>query len=164
MNNNKNINDREIVIKKFYDAFKNLDAATMNSCYREDVVFYDPVFGILRGVEVKCMWEMLCSSAKNFSLTFGNILDLEEGYTTCDWVATYTFSATGKTIVNKIRANMLIEDGKIIEHSDTFSVHNWMKQAFGIWGILFGWSSLFQNRIKNKARKSLMKYMDEKGL
>lgn len=156
--------DRKIIIEKFYTAFKNLDAATMNSCYSDDIVFYDPVFGILKGEEVKCMWEMLCRSAKDFSLHFNNIKHLDEEYSTCDWVATYTFSGTGKTIINKVRANMLFADGKIIEHSDAFSLHSWAKQAFGIWGILLGWNSILQNRIKNKARKNLMKFMDGKAL
>lgn len=163
MKENK-FDDRKLVVQKFYEGFKKLDAAAMNSCYSADIVFYDPVFGILKGFEATCMWEMLCATAKDFSLSFDNIIDLEEGYCTCDWVATYTFSGTGKTIINKIRANMLIEEGKIIEHSDAFRVHNWSKQAFGIWGILFGWNSIFQNKIKNRARRSLMKFMDGKGL
>ena len=97
------------------------------------------------------MWQMLCKNAKDFSLTYSNIIALDEEYCTCDWVATYTFSATGKTVINKIKANMRFADGKIIEHSDAFSVHQWSKQAFGMVGMLFGWNSLFQNKIKNKA-------------
>ena len=57
---------------------------------------------------------------------------------------------------------MRIENGKIIEHSDAFSVHEWSKQAFGITGLLFGWSSFFQNKIKNQAKKNLLKYMQSK--
>ena len=163
MKENKFI-ERKAVVEKFYGAFKKLDAATMNSCYSDDIVFYDPVFGILRGAEATSMWEMLCATATNFSLSFTNIIDLEEGYCTCDWVATYTYLNTGKTIINKVRANMLIEDGKIIEHSDAYSIHKLSRQAYGIWGILFGWNSIFQNRIKNKARRDLMKFMDGRSL
>ncbi len=66
------------------------------------------------------MWEMLCKNAKDFSLTFSDIELLDEEYATCNWVATYTFSKTGKKVVNKIKAFMRIKDGKIIEHSDAF--------------------------------------------
>ena len=58
------------VISKFYTAFQKLDHQTMNSCYSDDIVFNDPVFGLLRGVEAKAMWEMLCKNAREFSLTF----------------------------------------------------------------------------------------------
>jgi ketosteroid isomerase-like protein len=157
------MNDNTQLIEKFYTAFQQLDYATMNSCYSDDIVFFDPVFGLLRGQEATCMWEMLCKNASNFSLTYGNIIALDEEYSTCDWVATYTFSKTGKTVVNKIKANMRFAEGKIIEHSDAFSLHKWSKQAFGIIGVLFGWNSIFQNKIKNQAKKNLLKFMQSKG-
>ena len=156
------MNNHTQLIEKFYTAFQQLDATTMNSCYSEDIVFFDPVFGLLKGAEANAMWEMLCKNAKNFSLTFGNITALDEEYSTCDWVATYTFSATGKTVVNKIKANMRFADEKIIEHSDAFSVHKWSKQAFGMVGTIFGWNSIFQNKIKNKAKKNLLQFMQAK--
>ena len=157
------MNSNTQLVEKFYMAFQRLDAAAMNSCYSDDIVFFDPVFGLLRGEEAKCIWEMLCKNAKDFSLTFGNITILDDEYSTCVWVATYTFSATGKKVVNTIKANMRFTDGKIIEHSDAFSVHKWSKQAYGIMGMLFGWNSIFQNKIKNKAKKNLLKYMQAKG-
>lgn len=150
-------------IKKFYTAFQQLDAATMNSCYGDDIVFFDPVFGLLKGAEAKSMWQMLCKNARQFSLTFGNITELDEEYCTCDWTAAYVFSATGKQVVNKVKANMRFENGKIIEHSDAFSVHKWSKQAFGLTGILLGWNSFFQTKIKNTARKNLMKFIEAKN-
>ena len=159
----KNMNSNKQLIETFYTGFQQLNADKMNSCYSEDIVFFDPIFGLLRGEEVKSMWQMLCKNATNFSLTYGNIIELDEEYCTCDWVATYTLSANGKTIVNKIKANMRFENGKIAEHSDAFSVHNWSKQAFGIPGVLFGWNSLFQNKIKNKAKQNLLKFIKAKG-
>jgi ketosteroid isomerase-like protein len=152
----------EELINKFYTALSKLDAATMNSCYSNDIVFSDPVFGLLQGNEVKGMWEMLCNNAKNFSLTFGNIIQLDEEYSTCDLVATYTFSKTGRKVINKIRANMKFADGKIIEHSDAFSLHRWSAQALGFSGWLLGWNTFFQNKIKNGAKKNLLKYLQAK--
>ena len=147
------------LIEKFYTAFQQLDAPGMNSCYSGDIVFFDPVFGLLKGREATAMWELLCKNANNFSLTFGNITTLDEEYSTCDWVATYTFSKTGNRVVNKIKANMRFAGGKIIEHSDAFSLHKWSKQAFGTLGVLVGWSSFFQNKIKRLAKQNLLKYL-----
>ena len=158
----KNMNSNKQLIETFYTGFQQLNADKMNSCYSEEIVFFDPVFGLLRGQEVTAMWEMLCKNATNFSLSYGNIIELDEEYCTCDWIATYTLSANGKTIVNKIKANMRFENGKIAEHSDAFSVHNWSKQAFGLVGVLFGWNSLFQNKIKNKAKKNLLDFIKAK--
>jgi ketosteroid isomerase-like protein len=153
------MNTNEELVKKFYTAFKKLDSETMNACYSDDIVFFDPAFGMLRGQEVKSMWEMLCKNAKDFSLTYENIITLDEDYCTCDWVANYTFSKTGRRVINKIRANMKFANGKIIAHSDAFSLHRWSSQALGFPGWLFGWNRFFQRKIQNGARKSLLKYM-----
>ncbi len=156
------MSNHEVIINKFYSSFQKLDHAGMNSCYSDDIVFFNPVFGLLKGNEVRSMWEMLCTNAKDFSLSFGNIQHLDEEYSTCDWVATYTFSKTGRKVVNKIKANMRFADGKIIEHSDGFSLHKWSKQALGFSGLLLGWNSFFQRKIKNQARRNLLRFMEQK--
>ena len=156
------MNTNKELINSFYTAFQKLDYKGMARCYSDDIVFFDPVFGLLKGDEANYMWEMLCTSAKDFSLTFGNIIELDEEYATCDWVASYTFSKTGRKVVNKIKANMRFADGKIIEHSDAFSIHKWSKQALGLTGELFGWNSFFQRKIKNQAKRNLLKFIQSK--
>ena len=152
----------EALINKFYSAFQQKDYKTMNSCYSNDIVFYDPAFEILRGDEARAMWEMLCKNASNFSLTYGNIIKLDNEYYTCDWVAIYTFSKTGRTVINNVRANMRFANGEIIEHSDAFSLHKWASQALGFTGKLIGWNSFFQRKIKNQAKKNLLKFIQAK--
>ncbi|HMD01314.1 MAG TPA: nuclear transport factor 2 family protein [Ferruginibacter sp.] len=153
--------NRDEIINKFYSAFNKLDHATMNSCYSEDIAFHDPVFGLLQGFQVRAMWEMLCKNATDLSITWMNIQHLDEEYSTCEWTAKYTFSKTGRPIVNHIKANMRFADGKVTEHSDAFSLHNWSKQAFGFTGWLFGWNSFYQNKIKIAARRKLAEYIEK---
>ena len=152
----------EEVIARFYSAFQKLDYKTMNDCYSEDIVFNDPVFGILRGDEPKCMWEMLCKNARDLSLTFSNIQSVDEEYATCNWVATYTFSKTGNKVVNKIKAFMKLKDGKIIEHSDAFRLSTWIGQALGWKGKLFGWMGWMKRKVQKGARKNLIAFIEKK--
>ena len=156
--------NHEELIHNFYSSFQKQDYQGMNNCYSDDIVFFDPAFGLLRGDEARAMWEMLCKNAKDFSLTFENIKHLDDEYSTCDWVASYTFSKTGRKVVNRIKANMRFADGKIVEHSDAFSLHKWSSQALGFSGWLLGWNSFFQRKIKNGAKRNLMKFMEELGI
>ena len=153
----------EEVIARFYSAFQKLDYKTMNDCYSDDIVFNDPVFGILRGDEAKCMWEMLCKNAMDFSLTFSNIQSIDEEYATCNWLATYTFSKTGNKVVNQIKAFMKFKDGKIIEHSDAFRLSTWIGQALGWKGKLFGWMGWMKRKVQKGARKNLVKFIERKN-
>ena len=56
------------LITRFYQAFQQLDAETMASCYSEDVQFSDPVFTDLRGAAADDMWRMLCAKLLAFNL------------------------------------------------------------------------------------------------
>jgi ketosteroid isomerase-like protein len=152
----------EEVIKRFYTSFQKLDYEGMNSCYSEDIVFNDPVFGLLRGDEAKYMWEMLCKNAKDFTLTFSNIQSIDEEYATCNWVATYTFSKTGNKVVNKIKAFMKLKDGKIVEHSDAFRLSTWIGQALGWKGKLFGWMGWMKRKVQRGARRNLINFIEKK--
>lgn len=154
--------DNRQVIETFYTAFQQLDYKTMNECYSDDIIFSDPVFLTLRGDYVKGMWEMLCKNARDFSLTFSNIELLDEEYATCNWTATYTFSATGKRVVNNIKAFMRLQDGKIIEHSDGFRLSTWIAQALGWKGVLLGWTGFMKRAVQVKAKKNLIAFMEKK--
>ena len=152
------MNNNEELIQTFYDAFARLDYVTMQNCYSENPIFNDPVFGILEGDEVRAMWEMLCKNAKDFSLKADKI-EVDGEYGTCNWIATYTFSKTGRRVVNKVKAYMRIEDGEITEHTDAFDLYKWSRQALGLTGVLLGWSGYLKNKIHCDARKKLDKFM-----
>ena len=150
----------EQTINRFYNAFQQLDYATMQSCYHPEAVFNDPVFGLLDAAQTMAMWEMLCKRAKDFSLVYGDIKLLDEEYTTCQWTASYVFSKTGRRIVNKITAHMKFKDGLILEHTDAFDIYRWSRQAFGMPGLLFGWMPWMNRKIQKQAREGLDKFMN----
>ena len=151
----------EETLKRFYTAFQKLDYTTMQSCYHQDAVFNDPVFGLLDAESTNAMWEMLCKRAKDFSLTYNNIQLLDEEYTTCDWNTKYLFSKSGRKINNKIKAHMRFQDGLIIEHTDAFDFYKWTRMALGLPGFLFGWSNFMQRKIQKQARTGLIQFMEK---
>jgi uncharacterized protein len=148
----------EQTIATFYSAFRNRDYRTMQSCYAEKVIFFDPVFEDLVDEEVKLMWEMLCKRATDLSIQFSNV-HADEEYGTCDWAATYTFTKTKRRVVNKVKAHMRFQNGKIIEHSDQFKLSDWCSQAFGLKGVLLGRTAWFQKKVRKLAQQSLYDYI-----
>lgn len=151
--------DNKSVIDNFYQAFQKLDAAGMKACYSDHPLFNDPVFGMLEGEEVGAMWEMLCRNARDFKLEYSNIQLLDEEYCTCLWTAEYTFSKTGRKVVNHIKAHMRIQQGRITEHTDQFNFWKWSRQALGISGWLLGWSHFLRNKVHKTAIAGLTRYM-----
>jgi len=154
--------NNEAIITRFYEAFQKRNSAAMNACYIENIAFSDPVFGLMYGDDVRGMWDMLCKNGKDLQLSFGNIQLLDEEYATCEWIAQYTFSQTGRRVVNKIKAHMRIENGVITEHSDAFDIYGWSRQALGWKGWLFGWTAWFQKKLQQKTRIALKNFMEKK--
>ena len=150
------------LIGKFYSALDRKDWQAMNDCYDSEIIFSDPAFGLLKGDEARAMWEMLCTGAKDLRVDYSNINAVDEEYYTCDWTARYTFSATGRKVVNVIRAFMRIRGGKIVEHSDAFRLSRWAGQALGWKGKLLGWSGFFQRKLQQRARQRLAAFMERK--
>lgn len=145
------------LIERFYRAFQDLDAEAMAACYAHDIRFEDPVFGTLRGREAGDMWRMLLARASDFSLTYSGIK--ASGQTaTASCVATYLFSRTRRKVINEIRAKFAIRDGLIVEHTDTFDLWRWSRQALGLKGWLLGGTSFVQDKIREEARKGLAEY------
>jgi len=133
----------------------------MQTCYADDATFSDPVFNDLNAEQVRAMWAMLLKSGKDLQIEFDNLKNTEDG-ATANWNAYYTFSATGKKVVNKITASFVIEEGKIVKHQDNFNFHNWSKQALGFAGLLLGWTSFLKSKIRKKAMKNLEAYMTQR--
>jgi ketosteroid isomerase-like protein len=151
----------ETTIRRFYTAFQNKDSAEMGRCYDDSIVFSDPVFAWLEGEGVRKMWEMLCQRGADLQISFGPIELLDEEYATCSWEARYTFSATGRKVVNRVKAHLRLRDGLITEHSDAFDMYKWCRQALGWKGWLLGWSGFLQNRVRRQALRSLEKFMQK---
>lgn len=147
------------LINNFYQAFLKLDSETMVSCYHDDIVFTDPAFGELKGKRAGAMWTMLCNNAKDLHIQFSNVeaTDLEGK---AHWDATYTFSKTGRKVVNSIDAKFVFKDGKIIAHSDNFSLYKWARQAMGIKGLLLGGTSFFRKKLQQQTNKLLDKFIE----
>lgn len=153
----------EDLITKFYTSFANRDAGEMISCYHEDVEFSDPAFGVLEGEEAKNMWRMLIERSKgNLRIDFKNVSANDENGS-ADWTAEYLFSKTGRNVFNVIHAEFDFLDGKIIRHHDDFDIWKWSKQALGVPGILLGWSSFMQTKIRKNARGSLKQFTDTRA-
>jgi ketosteroid isomerase-like protein len=156
------MNENQQLITVFYSALNKADYKTMQACYHDNAIFFDPVFEDLNAVEVRDMWEMLCKNARDFSVEFSEIT-ADGNYGTCKWVAHYTFSQTGKKVTNIIKAHFKFQDGKITEHTDSFDLWKWSRQALGLPGWLLGWNDVLQKKIRKKAQDNLAKFMQSKS-
>ena len=145
------------LIARFYDALGRRDAATMIACYAPDATFSDPVFRSLDAAGVAKMWTMLCARGKDLTVVASDIAaDAETGR--AHWVATYTFSATGRRVVNRIDARFEFRDGRIVRHEDRFDLREWLRQALGFKGALLGWMPAVQNAARAQAAKALAEW------
>lgn len=152
------MNENKQLITTFYTCFKNKDYKGMQDCYADNATFNDPVFKNLNAAQVKAMWQMLISTAKDFNIEFSNV-SADDHSAKAHWDAYYTFSKTGNKVINRIDASFEIENGKIVKHTDDFNFYTWSKQALGTTGLLLGWTGFLKNKIQATAKENLEKFM-----
>jgi ketosteroid isomerase-like protein len=149
------------LIQRFYAAFDRRDGAAMAACYAPDATFVDPVFGRLTGEQVGAMWQMLTSQAEDLRVELAE--HESDGSTgSARWIARYTFTRTGRPVVNEVRAKFKFADGLIVEHVDKFGFYQWSRQALGRTGTLLGWSPSLQLRVHRDARRRLAAWMQQR--
>lgn len=121
------------IIEKLYTSLQHKDGEAMASCYHEDCIFQDPVFGDLKGEDVKAMWKMLCQNSGDLKIVVSNIsASLKKG--SANWEAWYTFGKSGRKVHNITQADFEFKEGKIISQIDNFNLRKWASQALGVKG------------------------------
>jgi ketosteroid isomerase-like protein len=151
------------LLTDFYSAFQRRDPKVMASCYHPDAEFSDPAFPGLRYPHVTSMWTMLCERGKDLELSFRDV-HADDHTGRVHWEARYTFSSTGRKVLNRIDAEFAFKDGKILRHTDRFDFWAWSRQALGPVGLVLGWSPFLRNKVQAQARASLDKFMRERGM
>lgn len=148
-------------IEHFYASFANGDAQAMGKLYHRDIVFEDPAFGELSGPKPAKMWEMLLSrKGATPKITCKNV-DADDKKGSAEWTAEYNYGPKKRKVVNHIQARFTFEDGKIVEHRDSFDLWKWSSQALGPAGVIMGWSPFMKKKIQKLANKQLENYIEK---
>jgi len=149
--------ETDALIERFYRAFDAGDGDAMAACYAPGAHFSDPVFTDLRGRRAGAMWRMLTEAPAGLRI---ELLDhkADGASGSAHWRAHYTFTETGRPVVNDVHARFRFADGLIVEHRDEFSFHRWARQALGPVGLLLGWTPLLRRAVRRKAAARLEEF------
>jgi ketosteroid isomerase-like protein len=144
----------------FYAAFAARDASAMGALYANTATFEDPGFGRLSAADARKMWRMLLKRGKDLTLTYTVKAGPTADLALAEWIATYTFSQTGRPVRNVIQAEMLVRDGLIERHIDRFDLWSWSRQALGLPGLLLGWTPFWPGMLHKKTGATLNAWQD----
>jgi ketosteroid isomerase-like protein len=150
--------DNKALIERFYEAFDRHDGDAMAACYSLQVRFSDPVFPGLKNDEPGAMWRMLTARSDDLRVELLEH-DADETSGSARWKATYTFTQTGRKVVNDVQARFRFQDGLIAQHEDSFPFWTWSRQALGTTGLLLGWTPLLKSATRKRARASLDEFL-----
>ena len=150
------MNDNFSIIKDFTKAIDQKDVHQLSLCYSSEIVFFDPLFGLLRNDFVTNMWKYRFNNYQNMKIEWGDIVDNEDDYFTVQWRLEFVSSETGRVVKLNLKSNLRIINDKIAEQSDAYRLHQLLEQEYGIAGKLLGWNRLYQKRIKLNITKKLM--------
>jgi hypothetical protein len=149
-------------IERFYAAFAQLDGEAMQACYAPNARFDDEAFSLQGAEQIGGMWRMLCAATKSkpasrehWQLHVSQITDRS-----AHWEAHYLFSATGRSVINRIDAAFEFDaQGRITRHRDRFDFWAWSRQALGTPGLLLGWTPMLRKKVRATAAQNLVRFM-----
>lgn len=147
------------IVEEFFNAFSVGQVDKMLKLLDENIIYNDPIFGVLNGEEVRDMWMFKCNYLKDFSLTINAIDELDEEYATCNWTAKFFRNQTGHYLTMNIKSYLKIDNGKITEQSDAYKLSDWLAKVYGLKGRLFGWTGVMKKNEQIKYRGLLEKYV-----
>jgi ketosteroid isomerase-like protein len=148
--------DNARLIRELYEAMDRHDGEAMANLYEPDGRFHDPAFGELSGDEAGDMWRMLTGRAEDLRVELAE--HSARGDTgSARWIARYTFTRTGRPVVNDVHARFRFHDGRIAEHEDSFSFWAWARQALGPAGLVLGLPPMSQ-LVRRRARSDLAEF------
>ena len=149
------------VAARFYAAFAARDAEAMGALYAPAATFTDPAFGTLDAAEARAMWQMLLGRAQDLSVTW-RVESETPTHARAHWEARYTFTATGRSVVNRVATDMTLAGGLIVRQVDHFDFWRWSRQALGLPGTLLGWSPMLRSRVQAQARAGLARFIRQR--
>ena len=150
------------LIRTLYNSLDRHDGEGMAACYAPTAQFRDPAFGELSGAEAGDMWRMLTGRAEDLSVDLADH-DANDETGTAHWIAHYTFTDTGRPVVNDVRARFRFAAGLIVEHVDEFSFFGWSRQALGPLGLALGWTPLLPILVRRRTRGRLDAFRAERA-
>ncbi len=145
------------VVERLYRCFAARDGDGMAACYADDATFADPVFPALDGPGVRAMWRMLTGRATDLAVSLDG-LEVDGERATARWTARYTFTGTGRAVVNRVTSELTVASGRITRQRDSFGFHRWARQALGTMGLLLGWTPFVRNKVRRTAAANLAAY------
>lgn len=155
--------ENRTTIERLYAAMQQRDGAAMADCYAVDGTFTDPVFGELADGEPGDMWRMLTSRSTDLSVELGEH-EANDRSGSASWVARYTFTQTGRGVVNEGFSLFDFDpEGLIRNQHDDFDFWRWARQALGRTGWLLGWTPVLQHSVRDRARTNLERFRSASG-
>ncbi|MFI7614651.1 nuclear transport factor 2 family protein [Nonomuraea terrae] len=151
------VNDRHVaLISAFFDALGRADLAAMERCYHPEVSFGDPIFQEVEGRDrVMRMWRIQLGVRNGLTSSYRDVR-ADDFSGTAHWTARYTFSSTGREVVNEIDALFRFEDDLIVRHHNEFDFKRWSKMALGRpHGLVLGWTPMWRRTIRERAARQL---------
>jgi hypothetical protein len=123
-----------LLLRRLFTSLQDRNHQAMADCYATSAVFRDIAFDLRDRGEIHAMWRMICTTTAVTVTIEGIEADDHSGRARI--VDDYTFSDTGRRVVNPIESRFRFEHGRIVEQRDECDARSWARQAIG---GLAGW-------------------------
>lgn len=120
----------------------------MADCYHDQAAFIDIAFDLRGRKPIHAMWHRICNGDTEVEV---QKIEANHDGVRATVVERYTFTKTGRPVLNHIESRFRMRDGLIFQHLDSCDALSWSRQAFGrVRGELAGRLGILRRRAARK--------------
>ncbi|TXH21128.1 MAG: hypothetical protein E6Q95_04460 [Chitinophagaceae bacterium] len=143
------------VINHFFDALKQNNEQDLLHYLDTNYVYNDPLYGLLYHNDARKRWKLWIQKNKIENIEIIEITEYDHEYAMVHWKSVFYYQPTNKKVTLFIKFYFKIENNLITEKSDAYKLSVFIKEAYGLKGLLFGWIKFMQHRVRKVAIKDL---------
>ena len=142
------------LLETLFSAVNAHDHRAVAGCYHPNATFKDIAFNLTGSHRIHAMWHMICDGYIKATV---HKMDADESVGWVKVTDEYTFSDTGRKVVNPIETTVRFKEGLISTHNDDCDPRRWAMMALGgVNGVLAGRIEFLR---RWKAHKKLQKFL-----
>ena len=143
------------IVNLFFASLKSRNIEKMMEIYHSKIIYSDPLYGLLKQEDVIKRWQLLLEENVIEDIQIMDIKEYDDEYAMAHWNCTFYYTITQKKVTLSIKSFFKIENNLIIEQSDAYRLSKFISKAYGIKGLLLGWTKFMQHRVKKTALKKI---------
>lgn len=141
----------EELVSNYIHAWLKRDVVAAANCLHPDFKYWETIAGGMYKTAFFRYLQTWFGSSNEMLFTY-DFFDAGENIAYIQYQSYFRYPGTGRQVKINVLAEICCQDNLIISQKDYINLYDFSKQAYGIWGWLFGWTLFMHKMLARQMR------------